>query len=173
MNALFIFLISFLSLGETSEKNLEPPVQETSTQYYFIRHAEKDGSNPQDRNPQLSEAGVDRAARWAEVFKEVEFDLIFSSNYFRTMNTAKAVADTQQKNVEIYDPRKLNDPEFQEKTKGKTVLIVGHSNTNPAFVNMLLGEKKYEDLDENNYGSLFIVTVSPTGEKTSQVLHIN
>lgn len=173
MNTLFIFLISLLSLGEPTNQHLEPPVQEKPTQYFFIRHAEKDGSNPQDRNPQLSEAGLDRAARWAEVFKEVEFDLIFSSNYFRTMNTAKAVADAQQKKVEIYDPRNLNDPEFQEKTRGKTVLIVGHSNTNPAFVNMLLGEKIYEDLDENNYGSLFIVTVSPTGEKTSQVLHIN
>lgn len=173
MNSLFVFLISLLSLGDTTGNNPEPPVQETSTQYYFIRHAEKDVSNPQDRNPQLSEAGMERAAKWAKVFEEVEFDLIFSSNYHRTLNTAKAVADTQQKSVEIYDPRKLNDPEFQEKTRGKTVLIVGHSNTNPAFVNMLLGEKKYEDLDESNYGSLFIVTISPTGEKTSQVLHLN
>lgn len=173
MNTFLIILISFLSFGDTSNLVSEPPVQEEVTQYYFIRHAEKDGSNPQDRNPQLSKVGVERAAKWAEVFKEVEFDLIFSSNYNRTMTTARAVADTQNKNVEIYDPRQLNDPDFQEKTRGKTVLVVGHSNTNPAFVNMLLGENKYKDLDENNYGSLFIVTVSPSGEKTSQILHIN
>jgi broad specificity phosphatase PhoE len=173
MRTFFIFLFSILSLGETSENPIEPPVQEAPTQYYFIRHAEKEMTDPQDRNPKLSEAGINRTAKWAEVFEEVEFDLIYSSNYHRTMNTARAVADKQQKKVEIYDPKKLNDTEFQKKTKGKTVLVVGHSNTNPAFVNLLLGEKKYQDLDEKEYGSLFIVTVSPGGEKTSQVIFIN
>ncbi len=173
MKAFFILLISFLSLGETSLHPIEPPVQETLTQYYFIRHAEKDESNPQDRDPQLSEAGIERAAKWAEIFKDVEFDLIFSSNYKRTNSTAKAIADSQEKAVEIYDPKKLNDPDFQEKTKGKTVLVVGHSNTNPAFVNLVLEEKKYQDLDEKEYGSLFIVTITPGGERTSQVLYLN
>lgn len=173
MNTFFIFLVSLLSLGEQSLTKIEPPVQEASTQYYFIRHAEKDDSNPQDRDPQLSEAGKERAAKWAEVFKDVEFDLIFSSDYHRTRTTAKAIADSQQKEVEIYDPRMLNNPAFQEKTKGKTVLVVGHSNTNPAFVNLILKEKKFQDLAEKEYGSLFIVTVAPNGEKTSQVLYIN
>ena len=173
MSTFFIFLISFLSLGEQSANKIEPPVQEASTQYYFIRHAEKDERDPQDKNPQLSQAGLERAAKWAEVLKDVEFDLIFSSNYNRTMTTAKAVAESQQKEVEIYDPRQLNDPAFQEKTKGKTVLVVGHSNTNPAFVNQILEEKKYQDLAEKEYGSLFIVTVAPNGGKTSEVLYIN
>ena len=148
-------------------------MQEAPTQYYFIRHAEKEATDPQDRNPQLSEAGIKRTAKWAEVFEKVEFDLIYSSNYHRTMNTARAVADKQHKKVGVYDPKKLNDPAFKEKTKGKTVLIVGHSNTNPAFVNLVLGENKYQDLDEKEYGSLFIVTLSPGGEKTSQVIFIN
>jgi|25BtaG_2_1085352.scaffolds.fasta_scaffold03437_3 broad specificity phosphatase PhoE len=173
MRTFFIFLFSILSLGETYENPIAPPLQEATTHYYFIRHAEKEMTDPQDRNPQLSEAGIKRTAKWAEVFEEVEFDLIYSSNYHRTMNTARAVTDKQQKKIDIFDPKKLNDTEFQKKTKGKTVLVVGHSNTNPAFVNLLLGENKYQDLDETEYGSLFIVTVSPDGEKTSQVLFIN
>jgi broad specificity phosphatase PhoE len=173
MKVLFIFLLSLVSLVENSKTEIDPPVQESVTQYYFIRHAEKDVSNKDDRNPNLTPEGAARAAKWAEVFKEVEFDLIFSSNYNRTMQTAKAIADSQEKEVDIYDPRQLNDPAFQEKTKGKTVLVVGHSNTNPAFVNLVLKEKKFEDVDEKEYGSLFIVTVAPNGEKTSQVLYIN
>ena len=173
MKVLFIFLLSLVSLVENSKTEIDPPVQESVTQYYFIRHAEKDESNKDDRNPNLTPEGVARAAKWAEVFKEVEFDLIFSSNYNRTMQTAKAIADSQEKEVDIYDPRQLNDPAFQEKTKGKTVLVVGHSNTNPAFVNLVLKEKKFQDVDEKEYGSLFIVTVDPNGEKTSQVLYIN
>ena len=173
MNTFLIFLVSFLSLGEPSTNKPESPVQETSTQYYFIRHAEKDLSNPQDRDPQLSQAGLERAAKWAEVFKDVEFDYIFSSDYNRTRRTAQAIADSQQKEVEIYDPRQLNDPAFQEKSKGKTVLVVGHSNTNPSFANLILEEKKFQDLAEEEYGSLFIINVAPNGKKTSQVLYIN
>lgn len=75
--------------------------------------------------------------------------------------------------MELYDPRGLNDPEFREKTRGKTVLVVGHSNTNPAFVNMILGSEEYKALEEKEYGSLFIVSIGPDDEKTSQVLYLN
>ena len=181
MSAFFVFLISLLSLGEasTSEETGSSEVlstaQETEqmTTYYFIRHAEKDETDPQNKDPQLTAAGKERAANWAEIFKEVEFDLIYSSDYNRTRQTATAIANSQNKQVEIYDPRKLNDPEFQEKTKGKTVLIVGHSNTNPAFANLILEENKLKDIDEKESGSLFIISVAPDGTKSSQVLYIN
>lgn len=171
MNSFLIFLISFLSLGSVGQKN-ETTVQETTT-YYFIRHAEKSDSDPQNKDPELSPAGMERAEKWAEIFKDIEFDIILSTNYARTRTTASKIAASQEKDVDFYDPRKLNDPEFQQKTLGKTVLVVGHSNTNPAFVNLILGTNKYEALDEKEYGSLFIVTVGPGGEKSSQVLYIN
>ncbi|MGB7842820.1 MAG: phosphoglycerate mutase family protein, partial [Salinimicrobium sp.] len=123
--------------------------------------------------PKLSKAGEDRAAKWAEILKKVDFDLIFSSDFDRTLSTAKAVAGPRQKTIQLYDHKKLNDPDFQEKTKGKTVLVVGHSNTNPGFVNLLLEEKKYSDLKEEDYGSLFIVHLAPDGTKSSEILKIN
>lgn len=171
MKSILIFLISFLSLGTIDDKNVHQ-VQETTT-YYFIRHAEKDETNRQDRDPKLTEEGLKRTAKWAEVFKDVEFDLIFSSDTKRTRTTASAIADSREKEVNIYDPKKLYDPEFQKQTKGKTVLVVGHSNTNPAFVNLILETEKYEAFSEKEYGSLFIVSVSDGGKKTSQLLYIN
>lgn len=171
MNTFLIFLISFLSLGSI-EKTNEQQVQETTT-YYFIRHAEKDESDLQNKDPELSAEGLERVENWVHVFKDVQFDIILSTNYKRTNTTASKIAASQKKEVEFYDPRKLNDPDFQEKTKGKTVLIVGHSNTNPAFVNSVLDSEKYQTLDEEEYGSLFVVSVGPGGEKTSQVLYIN
>lgn len=179
MNAFFVFLVSLLSLGETAapEENASSVAFQQQTEgmttYYFIRHAEKDESNPQDRDPQLTAAGKERAAKWAEIFKEVEFDLIFSSDYERTRETAETIANSQNKQVNIYDPRNLNDKEFQKKTKGKTVLVVGHSNTNPAFANLILEEKRHKDIDEKESGSLIMVTVAPNGTKSSQVLYIN
>lgn len=170
MNAVLILLLTFLS----SEKQPEAVnMQENFTTYYFIRHAEKDEGASQNNDPQLSETGKQRAQKWAEVLKDVEFDMVFSTNYERTRSTASVIAASQEKEVEFYDSRKLFDPGFQQKTKGKTVLVVGHSNTNPAFVNAVLGSEKYKALDEAEYGSLFIVTVGPNDEKTSQVLYFN
>ncbi len=52
-------------------------------------------------------------------------------------------------------------------------MVVGHSNLNPEFVNYIIEEQKYEDISEAEYGSLFIVTVTSSGEKRSEVLYIN
>jgi len=43
--------------------------------------------------------------------------------------------------------------------RGKSVLIVGHSNTLPNHVNKLLNENKYAEIDESEFGTLYIVTV--------------
>lgn len=143
------------------------------TTYYFIRHAEKDTSNPAEKNPILTEAGIRRAEKWAEIFKEVPFDLIYSTDFKRTKATAQEIAESQNLEIQLYNSGKLNDEDFQQKTKGKTVLVIGHSNTNPRFVNYILEEEKYCDIDDKESGSLFIVSVSPEGVKTSQVLYIN
>ena len=147
--------------------------QDEMTTYYFIRHAEKDQSNPQDHDPVLTEEGQQRTAQWKEVFKEVPLDMVYSSKYKRAHQTAKPIADDHDLPVSLYNTEKLNDEDFQQETKGKTVLVVGHSNLNPEFVNYIIEEEKYENIPEDEYGSLFIVTVSPSGEKQSQVLHIN
>ena len=143
------------------------------TTYYFIRHAEKDTSDPANKDPELAAEGIKRAEKWADVFKDVTFDRIYSSDYKRTRATAKTIANAQNIEVNIYNASKLNDEAFQEDTKGKTVLVVGHSNSNPEFVNYILEEKRYSDIPETESGSLFIVTVLPDGTKNSQVLYIN
>lgn len=157
---------------EKSSTGKTDPSQAPTT-YYFIRHAEKDTSDPANKDPELAEEGVKRAEKWAEVFKDVTFDLIYSSDYKRTRSTAKKIADSQNTDVKIYNASKLNDDSFKANTKGKTVLVVGHSNTNPAFVNYILEEKKYPDIPETESGSLFIVTVFPDGTRHSQVLYLN
>ena len=62
----------------------------------------------------------------------------------------------------------MYDSIFLQETKGKTVLVVGHSNTTPAFVNKILAVEKYKDIDDNNNANLYIVTISGD-EKTSVV----
>lgn len=163
---LLIFLV--ISATSCSQHN-----SEEMTVYYFIRHAEKDVSDPANKDPELTDEGRARVERWREVFKEVPFDEIYSSNYKRTVETARPIAEDHELEVQFYNTEKLNDEDFQKNTKGKTVLVVGHSNLNPEFVNYIIEEEKYEDIPETESGSLFIVTVSPGGEKTSHILYIN
>lgn len=171
MPAFLIFILTMVSFGTISKGTIQK--QEQMTTYYFIRHTEKDESDPHNRDPELTDAGRERAAQWAEVFKEVDFDLIYSSDFTRTKETAKTIAQSKDKPIELYDARKLHDEVFQKNTKGRTVLVVGHSNTNPKFINLILGENKYEDLPESEYGSLFIINIAPDGTKSDEVHYIN
>lgn len=145
---------------------------ETTTTYYFIRHAEKDRSDKTNKDPNLIMEGILRAAKWSLVFENVPFDAIYSTDYNRTKQTAQPTAEKKGLEVKLYDPRQLYSEEFAKATKGQTVLIVGHSNTTPAFVNTVLGERKYQNIDDNNNANLYIVTISSSGEKSDVLLVI-
>lgn len=161
-----ILLIAFIgpvNAQETTASN------QTST-YYFIRHAEKDKSDKSNKNPNLIMEGVLRAAKWSLVFENVKFDAVYSTNYNRTKDTAKPTAEKKGLDITIYDPRNMDIKAFLDATKGKTVLVVGHSNSTPAFVNSILGSKKYQNIDESNNANLYIVTISSSGDITDTLL---
>ena len=143
-----------------------------TTTYYFIRHSEKDRSDKTNRNPHLTEKGLKRANNWAKVLANVKFDLVYSTDYNRTKETAAPTAKANNLELSIYDPRHIDGEAFMKRNKGKTVLVVGHSNTTPMFANAILGDKTYEQMDDNDNGSLFIVSIVD-GVKTSKVLVIN
>ena len=145
--------------------------QEVTT-YYFIRHAEKQRLDKTNRNPDLNYAGVKRAESWKVVFSNVKFDAVYSTDYNRTKLTAKPTADAKGLPILLYNPRKMYTESFQYNTKGKTVLVVGHSNTTNAFVNKILGEEKYPQIDDKNNSNLYIVTVTD-GKASSVLLKIN
>ena len=147
---LLIFTVSLLLSCTSGE----------TTTYYLIRHAEKDRTDKTNRNPNLNEKGIERAKKWATYFSNIDLDAVYSTNYNRTMQTAKPTADSKNLAIINYNPRQLYDSIFQQNTKGKTVLVVGHSNTTPVFANKILGEKKYEWMKDDDNSSLFIVTIS-------------
>ena len=122
-----LLMLTVMLFSCTQEKNEKQP--DATSVYYFIRHAEKDRSNPENKNPDLTGAGNKRAEKWAIVLKDISFDAVYSTNYNRTLQTAAPVA--KQNNIEItgYDPRGIDINVFKADTKGKTVLVVGHSNT--------------------------------------------
>ena len=142
------------------------------TRYYLIRHAEKDRTNTTNKNPNLNSDGVIRAEKWAKNFENIKLDAVYSTDYNRTQQTAVPTAKSKGLIVQSYNPSKMYDSIFKKNTKGKTILVVGHSNTTPVFANAILGQKKYKNMADNDNASLYIVTVV-NDKKSSEIKKVN
>ena len=172
MQKLIILLLLISSFKGISAQEIIPS-ETTNSTYYLIRHAEKDKSDQSNKNPNLKEIGLLRAAKWTYVLEHVTFDAIYSTDYNRTKQTAAPVAEKQDLEISVYDPTILDFKEFTETTKGKTVLIVGHSNSTPTFANGLIGTPIYRDIEHDNNSNLYIVTITPSGDISHTLIVID
>lgn len=171
---LIIFLPLFNFCGQPTEKQVVAATQtnnDYNATFYLIRHAEKDRTNPQDPDPTLTIDGMMRAKRWAVYFEPIKLDEIYITKYIRTKQTISLIAQQKQLTPKRYDPNKLYSEAFLKETNGKTVLIAGHSNTTPMLVNQLIGEEKYQEMDDADNATLFKVTINGTEKKveTTQI----
>ncbi|NAS13405.1 SixA phosphatase family protein [Poritiphilus flavus] len=158
------FLITLIACKDENKASETIESQEVST-FYFIRHAEKDRSNSDDIDPELNQKGLGRAMHWAEILNDVSLDAIYTTDYERTSMTAAPSAVKQDITVQYYSPGEVDIAQFKADNLGKDVLVVGHSNTTPDFVNKMLGEERFGSMDDRDNGSLFIVQV--VGNQTS------
>lgn len=134
--------------------------QDTSvTTFYLIRHAEKDRTEGVGNDPQLTEEGLKRAQRWAEVLGLEPLDAVYSTDYQRTRQTAAPAAEANGLEISLYDPNAFYAQDWIARHKGQRILIVGHSNTTPMLVNRLLAEERFADIDDSVNGNLYVVTV--------------
>jgi len=162
MRYLFL-LVTLVLVSCGNNKKVETPLEEGSTTtYYLIRHAEKDRSTTD--NPSLMAKGKNRATHWATYFSTIPLDAVYSTDYNRTKETAAPTAKEKSLTIQLYNPDSLYDAAFQQETKGKTVLIVGHSNTTPALVNTIIGERKHQQISDTENGMLYKVVIPETGE---------
>ena len=153
--ALAIILVGSISCKKDTKIAVDPV---TST-FYFIRHAEKDRTDPENPDPELNQDGLDRAIRWAEVFDAIPLDVVYSTNYERTSMTAAPTSVKKDIDIKYYDPSSLDMEEFKLVNEGKNVLVVGHSNTTPMLVNKMIDLEKYDQMDDSDNSSLFIVRI--------------
>jgi broad specificity phosphatase PhoE len=177
MRQLKVVLISFLLFGiigckEDPKVNTPQAIETTISTFYFIRHAEKDRSNSENADPELTQKGMGRAMHWAEILKDVDLDAIYSTDYNRTAMTAAPTSVNQDIDVEYYDPRIIDFEQFKADNLNRTVLVVGHSNTTPNFVNKIIGEDKFAAMEDDDNGSLFIVQIA-NDKATTQRLHFS
>jgi broad specificity phosphatase PhoE len=136
---------------------------------YLIRHAEKDLSDPDTKNPKLRQCGEKRALRLATIFKDINLQAVYSTDFKRTQSTAKPTAKSKNITVKSYDPYKLDDLHSELTSNKQDVLVVGHSQTTTLLAGKLAG-LNLEILDEYEYDRLYQVVVYE-GAVEFQLLH--
>ena len=134
---------------------------------YALALAKKADSS---KNPDLSEKGLERAQEWKTLFSEINFDAVYSTDFNRTLQTIQPIVEGNNQLLKIYNPKMIDIEAFKKETHGKTILIVGHSNTIPNMVNQIIKENKYTNIEENQFGNLYIVTLFEN-QIVSQLLH--
>lgn len=174
---IFYIIIVQLLLFSTSCKNDPNLPEQVNTEpvvstFYFIRHAEKDRSNPENVDPELNQKGLGRAMHWAEILKEVPLDAVYTTDFERTTMTAAPTSIKNDIKVQYYEPENLNIEQFKADNLSRNVLVVGHSDTTPELVNKMIGEDRYSDMNDDDNGSLFIVQLL-NDRATAQRLHFN
>ena len=134
------------------------PENDCST-FYLIRHAEKVRTNKSDRDPKLNEKGILRALNWKEYFLDKDITKIYSTNYKRTLETVKPFQEAIGLATILYSPSSIDYKDFISSNKGEIVLVVGHSNTIPNFVNELINDQVYAQIDDLNNSNLYVVNL--------------
>ena len=138
------------------------PSEQCST-FYLIRHAEKVRTDKSDKDPKLNEYGMLRAIKWQEYFSDKNISKIYSTNYKRTLETVKPIQESSDIIPIIYSPSDIDFKNFIMSNKTEVVLIVGHSNTIPDFVNGLISENVYSQIDDLNNSNLYVVNICESG----------
>ena len=136
--------------------------QETSgaTVIHLVRHAEK--AEDAGSDPPLSEVGLKRADALAAELLGAGVGRILSTPFDRTHSTATPLAAAIEVEIELMEVASLEAHIDEMATIitsdiGARFLVVGHSNTVPLLV-ARLGGPEFE-IDETEYGDLFIVTL--------------
>lgn len=161
--AVILFLPSLSNVCSGQDQNLT---------FILVRHAEKVIENSTD--PPLTEDGKIRAAELAAILKYIPINAVFSTPYIRTRETIIPTAENKGIKLEYYNAG--SEKELLMRLFGRyrgeegCVLIAGHSNTIHLFLNFLVGEDRFEPIEDDIYDNIFFATASDPGNAI--VLHL-
>lgn len=154
---LFVLFALLLGLSIIAYYQLSRP----ATTVILVRHAEK-ADEPENPNPTLSSAGLERAQILLQVLSRAEIASIYATQYLRTQQTVKPLADQIGLGINQIDARNTEElvRRIKSEDKGRTVLVAGHSNSVPQIIAALGGEQ-LPQIPDDQYDDLFVVTLAP------------
>jgi broad specificity phosphatase PhoE len=160
---LAILCIALIGLSTVTSFASDDPVK-SSTIIILVRHAEKMVVPPENKDPDLAPTGVARAQELARIFGDSGIGAIYVTQYKRTQQTAKPLADKLGIAVTQVDAKKTPDVVKQIRThnSGQVIFIAGHNNTVPEMI-AALGGPKLPIIPEEEFDNLYILTVQADG----------
>jgi broad specificity phosphatase PhoE len=135
----------------------------------LVRHAEKADATSVD--PDLSPEGKQRAERLMKLVKKYRPGAIYSTDFKRTRETAAPMAARRKLQVLTYDAKKHQDLiDAIMKSETKRFMVVGHSNTIPGLANLLGKKDLFKNLDESEFGAIWIFRIKDGQIRKTEVL---
>lgn len=165
-------LLSGPSHAVTPRSDSASPV----TTVVLLRHAEKQTVG---NDPELTEAGLARAASIASGYCQAGVRLVIATEYRRTQATAEPCAKQAGQPVQVLPLNKdlnayadaLKQKILAEAAGGK-VLVIGHSNTVPAIIQAWTGQA-ITPISDSEYDRWFELQIATDGQVRLQESRFN
>jgi phosphohistidine phosphatase SixA len=135
----------------------------------LVRHAEK-SAEPNAPDPGLSERGVERAKRLAQLFGKSGVTHLFSSEFQRSQQTLLPLSAATKVVAQIVSAKQpdAQASALESLPRGSLAIVVGHSNTVPLLLAKLTGGQAKVQIDEaSEYDRIFVVTQWGAGRDSS------
>jgi len=126
----------------------------------LVRHAEKKIVPPENKDPELSPAGLARARELARMFGDSGIAAIYATQYKRTQQTVMPLADKLRLPVTQIEAKKTAElvKQIRAQNAGQVVFIAGHNNSVPEII-AALGGPQLPIIPEAEYDNLYILIV--------------
>ena len=130
----------------------------------LVRHAEKTVVPPENKDPDLSQAGLARAQELARMFGSTGIAAIYATQYKRTQQTVKPLADKLGLPVTQVEAKKTSElvKQIRSRNAGQVIFIAGHNNSVPEII-AALGGPQLPIIPEEEFDNLYILTVQSDG----------
>ena len=158
---IIIILGFYSSLGAQNDDEL--------VTIYLVRHSEKDLLSNDHSDPPLSKCGEQRSESLSVFLREVNLDVIYSTDYNRTRKTALPTALSKGLIIKKYNSQHLEEFSKSLINNKQDVLVVGHSNTTAVLAGLLVG-KELEAFDLDIYDRIYQVVISKNASQIN-LLH--
>jgi phosphohistidine phosphatase SixA len=163
--SLAIFCMALIALSSASAfPGTTRAIDQSPLTVILVRHAEKAVVPPENKDPDLSAAGVARAEQLKKMFGDAGVAAIYATQYKRTQQTTKPLAEKLGLQVTQIEAKKTADlvKQIRSQNAGQVIFIAGHNNTVPEIIGAL-GGPKLPIIPETEYDNLYILTVLGDG----------
>ena len=156
-----LFTVLILTFSSTLSADPE------GTIIFLVRHAEK---TDQAENPALTAEGEQRAEDLASMLADAGISGIHSTDFARTRDTAKPLAERLGLTVQLYDPAEPGALLARLKGTAGRHLVVGHSNPVPDLVGRLGGTPGPAIDEAREHDRLYLVLLDTEGAASTVLL---